>query len=194
MDLGEYLAGNWDGEAAEGTIGKETRWLDFTHLDLKSDFLLVVDAAYVPSTSDGVLVELTPGVYTLKAKVMDYETDKRISRLRIVQQEQSHVEFSLQASVEMIRTEMACLGVCDYEVFSQEMERDPHAAEDRICEMYEQGQTHGVVQLDETRSIVMPFVSSGFGDGEYPVYTLIQDESLVGVEVEFIPVGEPYPF
>ena len=141
-----------------------------------------------------MLVELTPGGYVIKAKVMDYETDKRISRLRVVQQEQSHVEFSLEDPVETIRIETACLGICDYELFSQEMEREPIAAEDKISEMYEKAETHGIVRLDESQGIVMPFVSTGFGDGEYPIYELIHNETLCGVELEFISASEPYPF
>jgi hypothetical protein len=40
----------------------------------------------------------------------------------------------------------------------------------------------------------MPFATSGFGDGLYPVYELVADGDRVGVEVEFIAAGAPYPF
>jgi hypothetical protein len=39
-----------------------------------------------------------------------------------------------------------------------------------------------------------PYVSSGFGDGTFPVFELCSNGSRVGFEIEFIPTASPYPF
>jgi hypothetical protein len=42
---------------------------------------------------------------------------------------------------------------------------------------------------------VMPFVASGFGDGEYPVVELLDSShgSRVGAEITFLRSSTPYP-
>jgi hypothetical protein len=42
--------------------------------------------------------------------------------------------------------------------------------------------------------VPVPFVSSGLGDGHYPVFALTDGGSRVGFEIEFISQDEPYPF
>jgi hypothetical protein len=46
--------------------------------------------------------------------------------------------------------------------------------------------SHGVLVHDLKKSAILPYVSSGFGDGTYPVYELTQQHRRVGFEVEFI--------
>jgi hypothetical protein len=191
MNLDTYLKEAWTANPPEGTPGRETDWLEFCDLVLSSGKLLIADAQFIPSLEDGVLVELPPGTYTLEARVMDYGSDKRIARLRALLPGSTVV---LRRLIDKTWTDTAQTGVCDYELFAAAWGAHEQSAWEVIEPVLTSGWTHGVAVLDQTTGAVMPFVGSGFGDGEFPVFELQSDSQRVGVEIEFIKPGTPYPF
>jgi hypothetical protein len=86
------------------------------------------------------------------------------------------------------------IGVYDHDVFARARGEDDEASWEIICPAIEGAQTHGIAVLDEEAGAVMPFVSSGFGDGRFPIYELVSDGSRAGFEVTLIKPGTAYPF
>ena len=84
MNAKEYFDAKSPGGPEKGARGRVTEWLDFGEFVLRGTKCLVVDASFVPSTEDGLLVELPPGHYRLQLKGIDYGGDKRVCRLRAV--------------------------------------------------------------------------------------------------------------
>ena len=192
MKLDDALQNAWTANPPKGSIGKESTWLEFCSLQMSGNRHLIIDAEFAPSEADGLLVTLSPGHYCIQAKVIDYGTDKRVSRLR-VGRDGHHSTVGQQIGTTW--TDTAKTGVCDFETFWQACGGSVERAYEVIGDTLEQASSHGVAILDSSIGVVMPFVSSGFGDGEFAVFELVAtDGERVGIEIEFISPGEPYPF
>jgi len=122
---------------------------------------------------------------------MRYGNDARISQLRAIP---SGVTSSTGAQIGETGTDTAKIGVCDHDVFASAWGDDDEASWDIISPAIEDAETHGIAVLDDQVGAVMPFVSSGFGDGTFPIHELVSNGSRVGFEVTFIKPGTPYPF
>ncbi len=194
MNLEEYLKGTKASIATtmpqKGSKGKETDWLYFCELNLRSGKLLVVDPSYGPKPDQGLLVDLPTGKYVIQARVLNYGPVRYVSRLRVLIQESTP---TVGKSIGTVGNDTAQIGVCDHEVFSEAWGDDDDASLEKIQNTLWDAEEHGVAVLDEENGAVMPFVSSGFGDGEYHVHELLSDGKLAGVEVEFIKAETEYP-
>lgn len=191
--LDSFLAEAWTADPPTGTLGSETEWLPFCTLSLQGPQLLVIDADFAPAAEDGILVDLPSGRYNVSARVLDYGADKRVSRLRVAREGAS---VRLGDLLGTTWTDTAKTGVCDYHAYLDAWGADNEAAWTIVGPTLENAGTHGIAVLDEARGAVLPFVSSGFGDGEFPVYELLDEASgaRVGVQIEFMPPDLPYPF
>ncbi len=171
--------------------GQQTDWLDFCEFVLKGNKVLCVDAQFAPSAEDGLLVDLSPGKYLLQAKCVDYGGDKRVARLRLLPKK---IVASLGAQLGETWTDTAKTGVCDYDVFSKAWGTDDDASYEKISPAFETEKPFGKATLDKASSAILPFLDSGFGDGTFPVFELVADGKRVGLEIQFIAEGTPYPF
>ncbi|MDQ6631682.1 MAG: SEL1-like repeat protein [Verrucomicrobiota bacterium] len=173
------------------STGVQTEWLDFHDFDLKGTSILIVDAQFVPSKEDGLLVSLDSGKYLIQAKANSYGGDRRISRLRIFRK---NTIPQLCSEIGKTWTDTANTGICDFEIFSKAWGNDDDASYEIIQEDLETDNSFGTATLDAARGAVMPFVHSGFGDGSFSVFELVENGVRVGFEIEFIAAGEKYPF
>ncbi len=160
-------------------------------LDLIGAQFLVVDANFVPSAKDGILVASKPGKYLVQVKGMEFSSDKRVSRLRAVLKGESP---SIGRQAGKTWTDTALTGIVDYESFSKAWGDDDDASYDMLQDKLESAENFGVVKFDKVAKAVMPFVASGFGDGSFPVFELVANGQVVGFEVEFISSEAKYPF
>ncbi len=195
MSLNEYLKIDGRRDVRKGALGKETGWIPFDELKLRSGKLFITDPIAGVGMEEGLGVELPPADYRLEAKVMDYGQDKRISRLRIVLPDG---DAEIGEQIGSTWTDVGSTGVCDHEDLAKALE-DYHENRDALYdrvdeEVWRDGIGHGSVILDEKSSGAMHVVNSGFGDGEFPVYELLSASGRVGCEIEFISRGTPYPF
>jgi hypothetical protein len=153
---------------------------------------MVIDPSFAPFERHGLLIDLPVGEYEVVAKVMDYVTEKRVSRLRVLR-----VSSEPQVGGEIGKTwsDTARIGACDYEAYKRAWGDDDDRAWTIVGPTLEQDPT-GVAVLDQDSGAILPFVESGFGDGEFPVFELRDPTAgvRVGIEVEFIPEGTAYPF
>jgi len=173
----------------KGSVGTETDWLEFCDFELRSGKMLVIDPTLRPVPSDGLLVELPPETYRLEAAVMEFGQDSRISRLRVCIPEG---EARRAESIGTTGTDSGQVGICDYPAFAEAWGTDDEVAWAKVEPAL--WNDFGIVTLGEETGALMPYVASGFGDGEFPVYGLREDETLVGAEIEFIPRSASYPF
>ena len=177
--------------AYKGEVGKETDWMNLCELDLIGAQFLVVDANFVPSAKDGILISSKPGKYQVQIKGIDFSGDRRVSRLKVFLQNESP---TLGKQAGETWTDTAQTGIVDYESFSKAWGDDDDASYKKLQDKLESAENFGVVKFDKSANAVMPFVSSGFGDGSFPVLELVTNGQVVGVEVEFISAEMEYPF
>jgi hypothetical protein len=192
MTLDQYFKKRRSGGGAKTTkVGKATAWMDFCQFRLRGAKFLIVDASFLPSKEDGLLVRATPGEYLLQAQVTAYGSDRRISRLRGLLK---GTQGKLGAKLGETWTDTATTAICDFQLFSKAWGADDEISYAKIEKGLEAAENHGIAVLDKDREAVAPFVASGFGDGTFPVYELVQRRRRVGFEIEFIAEGVPYPF
>jgi hypothetical protein len=141
-----------------------------------------VDPSCVFSPSDGLQIDINPGNYKVQAKVLNYGSDLVISRVRVIL---PGIEPEPGVEIGRTRTDIAMIGICDPEAFQTEFENQGKAAWDRIEGMIFAGKLSGIAELNKQSGAVMPFVSSGSSDGEYPVFDLVDGGKRVGIEVQF---------
>jgi len=192
MNLADYFALPTEIHCkATPATGEHTDWLEFCNLDLKGSRVLVVDAQFVPSEKDGLLVELPPATYLVQAKVANYGGDRRFSRVRVFRAGSGPQPGG---KIGETWTDTATTGICDFEVFSKAWGSDEETA-DRFQETQgNASEDFGVAVLDADAGAVMPFVHSGFGDGSFSVFELTEHGQRVGFEIEFIAGDAKYPF
>jgi hypothetical protein len=170
--------------------GNQTGWMDLCSFHLRGSKFLVVDPSFAPSEADGVVIQASPGEYLAETKVMIFGTDRRISRLRV---HHKHSNGIIGSELGKSSADTGQIGICDLEVFRKAWGTDDDAAHAKIEDAV-QDSDFGVVVLNKREGAVMPFVQSGFGDGIFPVFELLEGGSRVGFEVEFIAEGAKYPF
>ena len=171
--------------------GESSPWLEFCDLDLKGPRVLVVDAQFVPSAEDGLLIELPAGRYAVQIKALNFGGDRRISRLRVMAPG-SAPQLGMQIGETW--TDTANTGICDFETFSKAWGSDNDVSYQIIEPFLTDISEFGVAELDAASGAVMPFVRSGFGDGRFAIFELTDGGRRNGFEIEFISSDEKYPF
>jgi len=171
--------------------GTTTEWMDFCHLDLQGPEFLIADASFLPSEEDGLLVKAPQGRYLLQVKAMEYGDDTRPSRLRAAL---LGTTPQLGAKLGETWTDTATTGICDLRRFSAAWGDDDEASLAKVEEAISAAEIFGIATIDAAAGAVAPFLQSGFGDGTFPVYELVEGDRRVGFEIEFIEDGAPYPF
>lgn len=171
--------------------GTTTEWMDFCHLDLQGPEFLIADASFLPSEEDGLLVKAPQGRYLLQVKAMEYGDDTRPSRLRAAL---LGTTPHLGAKLGETWTDTATTGICDLRRFSAAWGEDDESSLAKVEEAISAAENFGIVTIGAAAGAVAPFLQSGFGDGTFPVYELVEGDRRVGFEIEFIEDGAPYPF
>jgi hypothetical protein len=173
--------------------GRESEWTEIAQLDLTSGKLIVGDVQFVPNLDDSLLVDLPSGTYSVQRKLVTYGQDTRVAALRVILLDATG---DREGQIGSTWTDTATMGVSDYSAATGALSAlGQDEFHDRVLSAVHQatGEPVGVVTWVRDHA-EMPFAASGFGDGLYPVYELVTDGDRVGVEVEFIAQGTPYPF
>lgn len=190
--LKSFLDAPPPGSAVRGATGQESGWLRLGELAVTGDLVLVCDRDFLPSKDDGLAVKLAPDTYVVEARVQVYPGDRRISRLRLVA---AGCTPTPGESLGETWTDTAVTAICDLKTFQQVWERlGEDVSRSRLETARESLNDCGVFSLEAGTGAVAPWVTSGFGDGIFPVTAQVEAGRRVGFEVEFIPPGEPYPF
>src|SRR5688572_6174336 len=129
MNLKDYFEGESTGSPAQGSKGTQSDWLDFCDVMLIGPKVLVVDANFVPSADDGLVIELPSGRYHVQVRAIDYGGDKRVSRLRTLLE---GCVPSVGARLGETWTDTALTGICDLEIFSNAWGSDDEVSFEKI--------------------------------------------------------------
>ena len=182
-------------EPKTGSKGEESDWLEFCDIGLRSGKMRIVDPTWTSPVDGGVVVELQAGNYLIEGKVAKYGRDKRVSRIRMVL---PGVVSKLGATLDEAGVDSGTIAMFDAEEIGTLCEADEDRGADRVLSAWSEADTEqgdcGVAILDAETGLKMPYASAGFGDGGYPIYELLSDSGRIGVEIEFIRPGTPYPF
>lgn len=156
----------------------ESEWLFARAYPLVGGRVEICDSLAVPDEeTEGFL--LGTGTYDLLLKVVTETIERRISRLRFVRKS---CNFRLAEVIRHVSVDGGAISVFDV---------DPIA----VCDPEVlQGLEDSILGIDLKKLMrcfsfgptLVAMVSSGYGDGAYPVYALRDGEALAGVEVEFI--------
>jgi hypothetical protein len=179
-----YLANNRHDDPPEGTVGMESDWLPFTTLNVTTGSVWAGDP-WIANAEDGLVVRLPLGTYQLEAKVMDFAGRKRISRLRACLE--SAKAPVLGKEIGETGTDSAKMVVCDMGTLEASIGADDDRYRDLV--MKHEYKDCGCIQFRMKKPIVLPYVSTGFGDGGAPVFVLKSGRRRVGLELEFLPPG-----
>lgn len=174
-----------------GQAGIESDWLLLGEFDLLSGRMIAVDVR-AGSPEDSPVVDLPPGRYRAECRGVAYGCGRWVSRLRAVRE---GCDGLLGAVVGEAWADVANIGLADLEPFAVYsaalLEAEAGAP---IFRRLESITTVGMLHLDPPGGAWMPLVESGWGDGTFPVFELVDRGERVGLEVEFIPHGTPYPW
>lgn len=190
--LKAYLRAKGTGRPGKGAKGIPSEWFPVCKLKLAGPKLLVIDPSFAPAATDGLLVRAAPGNYAVSAKCLYFNGDRRIARLRLLLE--GATKAVVGARVGKTWSDTGAIGVIDHKVFSEAWGDDDDASYERIRETIEDVEFCDVAILSRAKGAIMPFVESGFGDGTFPVYELLEKRRRVGIEVEFIADAKSYPF
>ena len=172
--------------------GQETDWLDIGTIEVTSGRMAVGDNTFFPQ--DQLEMDIKPGQYSVQAKVRDFGTDRRVSRLRAFQAAPPFVSrLKGQLSVGF-----NSVSVCDPAAFLAALLKqteDGHNRELAQALYWSRLEDDfGTITLVDELPATMAFVRCGWGSGSYDVFELIADTTRVGIEVIFIEPQEPYIF
>ncbi len=200
-ELEEFLFEKVEPSPVEGEIGEETGWLQFCNIQLAGARFAVLEALVLPDASGGALIDCSAGQYQVLAKVVDYSGERWISRLRIVrfdlEEANDHAlpALGLKPILGPLLAEISLdtdlLAIYDQEVVDAVWESvGEEEGDEFLDEAFAEGESLGILTFGQA---TVPFLAVGFGEGEYEVLELLQDNERVGFEIEFIAPGEPYP-
>ena len=190
MNLQDYLASKPFFRARRG-IGTESDWLEFCALDVPSGLLFVFDPGFLPGELKGCRASVSSGHFVLSAKIVTYWKDYRVSRLRSCR---TGAKPKLGSRVGSVVTDLGLIGAADHAIYASAWESDRAAFENTVSNEIPESGRYKIATLGAPPGVPVPFVESGFGDGRYSVYALVEEEARVGVEVVFIRARTPYPF
>jgi len=167
-------------------LGAESDWLFHCEFEIQGKRLQLLDVLMAGNDGEGVILEVSPGVYVVEARVMTYGIDRRISRVRVHPKRETGTPGGLAGEVGV---DLAAVAVCDVDRLAawahdheDEWQRWGHQL------WYGRTTPAGLYACEPARTVV-PFIDSGLGDGTYPVYYLMNDGRAVGLEAAFL--GSP---
>ncbi|HVX84856.1 MAG TPA: hypothetical protein VH253_08580 [Phycisphaerae bacterium] len=166
----------------------ESDWDVIASLEITSGEIAVLD----PMSFDSITLKLPPGRYQVAIKRVQYldEQYTRVSRVRVSNSKGAQ----LGPQIDRVGVDAATLGIVDASALSDDNteEWERHTAE--IESSWQSGEDCGYVQWGDADSAIMAHVSTGYGDGTFPVCELTLNQQRAGFEIEFIPTGTAYPF
>ena len=195
MTIQDYLNSAPETPAKTGSVGTESDWLHLCDMTLRRQHLQMVEKRILGGRheQDSVTIPVQPGRYTVECRVMCYEGDRRISRMRVWPHA---TNVTLGDAAGDISVELGGVAITDIDILAPSVDEHMDEHEDWIDDaLFNESATAPVGVLHwEHADTEIPFADGGFGDGAYTVSRLMSGEQAVGLEVEFIAPGTEYPF
>ena len=94
----------------QGALGAESDWLFHCEFEIQGKRLQLLDVLMAGNDGEGVILEVSPGVYVVEARVMRYGIDRRISRVRVHPKGEIGTPGTLAGEVGV---DLAAVAICD---------------------------------------------------------------------------------
>lgn len=157
-------------------------------LQLDGSRLSFCDAWSLPT--GGVSVKVPPGSYVLSVEIQSYVSDSRIATLTVQLEDSRAIRHQIEG---LLAVDVALAAVFDGDrIESFARERPKEWAEWLESFIGLPWQTAGCHPCEAAGADVF-YVATGFGDGVYPVYSLVENGRVVGAEAVFLPPDQVYP-
>lgn len=159
-------------------------------LEVTGTSLIFCDSWATPF--DGVSVTVPSGTYSLSVEIQAYGNDGRVSRLIV---ELLGTKGVRGKEIGTFGVDVASAAVCDgdaLESFANHRKTEWEAWLDGFIQQpYEQKGLLSHFPCEPAATDIF-HTSTGFGDGSYPVYALIEGECVVGAEAVFLLPQQSY--
>lgn len=189
MTVNEAIATDNGTSPKDGMIGKAwPDWCEVGSIAVNSGRLTAADFA-VTDPASGVSAPVAPGVYRVQARIMSFEGSLGICAARALPEAMPPVTRGQLLG--KVSVDIAKITIADLADAAQGLTDDDL----RALLQYPVWNVFGaMVTLDlPTKSLALPCIASGFGDGSYPAFALASGGTTVGIEVEFVPDGYVFP-
>jgi len=170
--------------------------LPFHSLTLKGDALQFVEVRVLglrgPKEHECVEIPVSPGVYKIECRGVQFGCDTRIAGMRAFPM---GLNPKRGKKLKAIPVDLGGIAVVDIAVDHASIQEDEARYEkwlDALVYESENDSLASIVKWKPTTTEI-PYVDGGFGDGNYPVFQLTTSGKVVGLEVEFIKNSEVYP-
>jgi hypothetical protein len=171
---------------AKGSMPTKQEWIPFCEFELKGTRLCFSDSC---GPGDGVSIALASGHYSVTTLCFSYGSFVRVAAVRI---ERKGTHGAVCKAVGEFCVDVGGVGISDIDKLET-------LSDERFTEWAEQyaytgdRPAAGIYPCPEADTEML-FTNSGWGDGVYPVYSIVQGGQVVGAEARFIEPDEPYPF
>jgi hypothetical protein len=177
---------------SRGLVGTESDWLPVGQLDIRGSRLQIVDLERIGREREGVIVSVPRALYLVEARVMTYAREPRIARLRV---HFDLVPSTVGARAGRIDVSLGAVAICDVDSLTTWARANEDGWEQWL-ECFANESINGAGEYPcEPAGTTVFYVASGFGAGTFPAFHLMMKGGHpIGIEVEFIRSGAPYPF
>lgn len=184
MTLHDYLKVSKDEFPEDDVQGIPSEWMPVATLIVTEGTLWAGDP-WLCNEEDGCVVEVPNGTYAVEAQGWDFDGFRVIGRVRA---RLASVEGGVPGeSIGSAGTDSGLIAICDIAAVDEAIGDEGEGFQDRI-EAFAFGD-FGVFRAALVGDVALAYVTSGFGDGWGPVYGLIADDELVGIELDFLYEG-----
>lgn len=172
-----------------GTPPNQVVWCQVGQINIRGKRIYVADSWCI---YDGVDMPLPAGRYELTAECFAYGDDGRVARLRGLQEGKTFFARKLMGNYGV---DVASAGVMDADAFDAWADANEEAAErwdkDFMESQLNNNDAAGFFPCEGAKT-EMAHISTGFGDGYYPVYALLNGNEVVGFETLFLQANQGY--
>lgn len=180
----------YDPAPEHGSAPTEVAWTSVGELEVKGGRIYVGDSWAIGSES--IALAVPPGRYAITAECFAYGTDGRVARLRGLLPGRQHDSAKPEGE---FGVDVASAGVVDAD--SLDRWADANEADyESWCEEFTHSQTEDFSLAGffpcPGAGVSMLYCSTGFGDGAYPAFTLLDGGETVGFEMVFLKPGQGY--
>jgi hypothetical protein len=164
-------------------------WCDIGPIKIRSGKLTAIDFG-VMNPVDGISEDVAVGEYAVQAKIMSFDGNLGISRARVLPLESA--EPARLETVKTISVDFAQIAIGDIADAATNLTREDRKAISNAVRPYRKTQGAIATLHLPSKVITLACISSGFGDGKYPISRLMLDGKVVGFEIEFVKDGYVY--
>jgi len=170
----------------DGVVGKERKtWYSVTTLKVRTGGIDIADLGMIPAHT--LRIRVPNGDYLIEARLIDFGGSLCVSRVRA---RLKGVDPKVGKKRGMVPVDYAAIAIADFEYLRQTLDdSEQDEFNDAATEFMHVDFCEKCTISFGTGTAQIAVSKSGFGDGTYPVFALINRKGIIGLEVELIKDG-----